>query len=374
MCKRGSSRKGKEPLKAVALAPRRRVPTRGHRKRRRSTEPQERVNRARIDPVAAVPHSKGAPVKHVEPPRTTRATTSAPTTAPPATSRPTTSPTRIRGIPEPSGPRRNIYEYQAADGALRVYLETLAERVLLSSRQALCLNLSSDNGGYLDRWTGLARRYLARTLRPREARFLEAAYGYAVEKLTEIALEDVERALPRGWRWKTQVSKGSTRPDLVLYRGEKDAAWLDFTSEGNVGHISRKAHSGWRTRGYVYEITYPPLDRSKITTDGAPAEGVRLRGVIRRLNARMERAYVLLKEALEPLADGRRKPSETRAVFQKLYADDSLGHSAIRSLIELAGLALADFGYTRGDATGRDKAAAVELVRRVYLPDVKQFE
>lgn len=113
--------------------------------------------------------------------------------------------------------------------------------------------------------------------------FAAARYGYAVESLAS-SDAGLGAALPDGCSYQLQATRGMTRPDVVVthnVRGE--IGWFDITSEGNIGHIDQKTGSGWKTRPYVAEITYPVLDISKIGTGNLTiGERVARRNALRR--------------------------------------------------------------------------------------------
>lgn len=91
-------------------------------------------------------------------------------------------------------------------------------------------------------------------------KLMAAAFGYVIESLVS---EDTEYrpAPPAGCSVFTQLTRGGTRPDLVLRlkKGPLDIAWLDLTASGSVDHIYDK--DGWSSKvGIFAEVTYPSLD------------------------------------------------------------------------------------------------------------------
>lgn len=106
-------------------------------------------------------------------------------------------------------------------------------------------------------------------------RFVYTHYGYAVE---DMACSEIKVKYPFGRKGSLivqfQVTHGDTRPDIVISEnGKGERAWLDITSEANAGHISAKCGSGWKTRDYVAELLYPPLDLTKIRISAEPGIG-----------------------------------------------------------------------------------------------------
>lgn len=106
--------------------------------------------------------------------------------------------------------------------------------------------------------------------------FMNAAYGYAVEELVNIQLASSTYNTMNGYRILLQVTHGGTRPDIVLKKQfGTEMAWLDITSEGNVGHISGKVGSGWQTTPFVAELLYPTLDLTRLRTADDESIGAR---------------------------------------------------------------------------------------------------
>lgn len=96
--------------------------------------------------------------------------------------------------------------------------------------------------------------------------FLYTRYGYAVEEYFNMNIYNIP--FPMGWSVETQVSHGSTRPDVVIYYQGQEYAWLDITSCVSVGHIFGKAGAGWRDRPFVAELLYPMMETEKIILQG----------------------------------------------------------------------------------------------------------
>ena len=130
-----------------------------------------------------------------------------------------------------------------------------------------------DADGYIKNWKKVYRAFaaayessgydLARA--KAEAPFIYTAYGYAVESLTNLAINkgDLNSFLPYGAWVSTQATRGHTRPDLVVKDGG-DIGWFDITASASETHIDDKTGSGWSTRPYVAEVTYPSLDDQRL--------------------------------------------------------------------------------------------------------------
>ncbi len=261
--------------------------------------------------------------------------------------------------------QRKIVSYQEADKKLSPFLAELDKQVQTNAETALALSkLASDGGGYMARWISLAEQYLTDKKVPP---FLYAAYGYAVETLTNDFLKGGVGSLPDGWKVITQVTHGMTRPDIVVENNhKKEVAWIDLTSQKSEGHITNKAGSGWKTKDYVYEITYPQLKPSAITQKGGMYEGIKARSRKRKRDSETEVMLVVLKKEVDTLSkEDVSTSAKTKKVFDGAFGV-SLSHKTIKSLLEMGGKKLTDFGYGRGDTTGKDKPRAERLVWEWY--------
>lgn len=85
-------------------------------------------------------------------------------------------------------------------------------------------------------------------------------FGYAVETITEIRLQQTGGGVPAGYVAQTQAAIGSTRPDYLLLR-QSDLAYagaVDITASNSAGHIHGKI--GWLTLFPRFcESVYPSL-------------------------------------------------------------------------------------------------------------------
>lgn len=259
--------------------------------------------------------------------------------------------------------------HRVADAQLDAYKASLVGLVETNAARALELdNIASDGGGYLDRWLDLATMYLGdNTTVPN---FIHAAYGYAVETLTNMQLGSINGDLPAGWAVQSQVTQGMTRPDIVVFNAAaKQVAWLDITSDGSPGHIFSKAGGGWKTKDYVSEILYPALNLGSITSEGGIGARVRAKNVYQRTQEQERVAQVQLAADIENIYELHdvSAPPKTKASFDGYFDDFSFSHDMIRSLIEMAGADLGTFGYKRANANGRNKAAAMEFIYAQYI-------
>ncbi|MDF2715434.1 MAG: hypothetical protein K0R28_2359 [Paenibacillus sp.] len=106
--------------------------------------------------------------------------------------------------------------------------------------------------------------------------FAPARYGYAIESYaTNTKFKDLKSSLPKGHDLGTQVSHGSTRPDLVVYNEDgHEVGWFDITSSASTGHIYGKIGSGWSKKDYVAEVTYDPLNLLSVGTGSMSAADI----------------------------------------------------------------------------------------------------
>ncbi|MBV9407537.1 MAG: hypothetical protein JO164_01855, partial [Candidatus Eremiobacteraeota bacterium] len=134
---------------------------------------------------------------------------------------------------------------------------------------------TDDNGDAVDANDPAVKAALA---------FVPARYGYAIEAHASAQTDALQAALPAGYSFALQASRGMTRPDIVVANGTgAEVGWFDITSVGSRGHIDLKTGTSWQTKTYVAEITYPAFDISALDT-GAMSIGQRvaLRGALRR--------------------------------------------------------------------------------------------
>lgn len=130
-----------------------------------------------------------------------------------------------------------------------------------------------DVDGYTKRWKDVAASFatalqetgdLAKALT--EEPFVYTAFGYAVESLTlaRVDMGALNAYLPRDTKVFPQVTRGHTRPDLVVKSQAGDVGWFDITASRSETHIQDKDGSGWKTRSYVAEVTYPSLSQEAL--------------------------------------------------------------------------------------------------------------
>jgi hypothetical protein len=105
--------------------------------------------------------------------------------------------------------------------------------------------------------------------------FMNATYGYAVEEIVNIKLKPLSIFGINGYVVLLQAKHGNTIPDIVLKKDYKEVAWLDITSERNVGHIYKKNGDGWKTAPFVAELLYPSLDLTRLRTANEESLGTR---------------------------------------------------------------------------------------------------
>lgn len=111
--------------------------------------------------------------------------------------------------------------------------------------------------GYMKLWVEKWNEYL-KTGTPK---LLAATFGYVIETLVSDRSSDFFPGDTKGYTILTQVSKGGTRPDLVLadQKTAEHVAWLDITAANSVDHIFDK--DNWDNYVDMYaEVSYPSLD------------------------------------------------------------------------------------------------------------------
>ncbi len=90
---------------------------------------------------------------------------------------------------------------------------------------------------------------------------LAASFGYAIESLTTGVYLPKP---PGGYTLALQGVRETTRPDLILIKNGKDAAWLDITAKKSRGHIWDKSPSWKKAVPHASEILYPSLDKKEV--------------------------------------------------------------------------------------------------------------
>ncbi|MCX5954660.1 MAG: hypothetical protein NTZ40_14480 [Cyanobacteria bacterium] len=173
--------------------------------------------------------------------------------------------------------------------------------------------------------------------------------------------------LPQNWSSRSQVTHGGTRPDFVLNDLTGERAWLDLTSANSTYHIFDKTGSGWSTRDYVFEIAYTPLDLGTILRYGGMVAGIKARRAHESRENKMTDMIGKLRTDLVVLKSQYdvSKPARTSEAFSAYYGF-KFSHKTIRSLIEIAELNLATFGYQSEQANGRDRATAMQFIDARY--------
>ncbi|MFI2318368.1 hypothetical protein [Streptomyces sp. CB00072] len=106
------------------------------------------------------------------------------------------------------------------------------------------------------------------------ADLVPAMAGYAIESLaTKVFLTERKSwtgpASGLTFSVAMQVTHGNTRPDVVLQLNGSDVAWYDITSENRLEHVFKKDGSGWKTKPYVAEITYPQVTAQTVESNTA---------------------------------------------------------------------------------------------------------
>lgn len=199
---------------------------------------------------------------------------------------------------------------------------------------------AANDTGYLGRW----EREYSRFAETNEKKWLYTSYGYAIEQLTTDDLASTENLLPAGHVVRSQVAHGHTRPDFVVLDDQDvEVAWIDVTSDSpsSSGHITRKQSSSWKSKPYVFEVRYPPLDVLKLgsatLSEGAIALRKKKAKAAKQAGERNIRA--LAKQVVGWLANARER---TNRAAKKRQIKDDLQEEAL-----LRGQGLTDIKYSQ---------------------------
>ncbi len=152
------------------------------------------------------------------------------------------------------------------DEKIERFLVWLDSRVTFWSKYAYNIGNLNTGNSKLKLWVQAASDYLDGK---GVGDFIYTRYGYAVEELTNIDLLSYTYNLDPDYRVELQVTAGSTRPDIVVYKNDINCAWIDITSKKSEGHIMKKAGDGWKSMPVVAEVMYPELDVTSITATGS---------------------------------------------------------------------------------------------------------
>jgi hypothetical protein len=160
-----------------------------------------------------------------------------------------------------SVPYRTSNSGQAYEQSVRDFVQKLDGLVQEARSVALNWPAFAKESGYLGLWYVVASSFFETPDPHMLPAFFHARFGYAIETIASKQLNSVEDGLTVS----LQVAAGPTRPDIVLQLAPYgEVAWIDITASNDTGHIKAKGGAGWKTRPFVYEITYPSLDPSEI--------------------------------------------------------------------------------------------------------------
>jgi hypothetical protein len=207
-----------------------------------------------------------------------------------------------------------------------------------------------------------------------DADFLPATFGYAVESVAckMYFAPVIEAASALGLKVVLQATRGGSRPDIVLKDGYgKDVAWFDITSAGSVTHIDRKNSTKWLTLPDVAEITYPALDKAKLGLGSSSSSeqtqaliGAAELQVLKQKRAdKMKWLATYLPVAAFGIGNTKKRRENTEKEVGTLFGlTKKLAPATTKSLLELGGKNLNDYGYSGDNAKGRNREAALELL------------
>ncbi|BFV61098.1 hypothetical protein KCMC57_up62020 [Kitasatospora sp. CMC57] len=232
-----------------------------------------------------------------------------------------------------------------------------------------------DLDGYTRRWNETYREWVApRTTPERRAelqKWLPSQFGYVVESMTTQMIRD-NVTLPAGYSIDTQVTHGSTRPDLVITKadgggGKTELGWLDITADRSEGHIDDKQSSLWSSRPYVAETLYPSLDTTRLGTGGSPEQRALVQALVQAQEAQAQQFKQNLddfKDKVPEPAEGSKKKRQTeieKSLGEALGRDRKLTPSEARNVLKgLAQQYGSDYSPARYGYKSTDSASYVE--------------
>ncbi|MFJ1708055.1 toxin glutamine deamidase domain-containing protein [Kitasatospora sp. NPDC088346] len=227
--------------------------------------------------------------------------------------------------------------------------------------------------GYTARWVNSYNEWVNPNTSPERRAELEqwfpAQFGYAVESMTTAMIaNDIAPQLPPGVRIETQVTHGSTRPDLVITRTDPttglrtELGWIDITADASAGHILDKQSSLWNSRPYVAETLYPSLDRTQLGTGASPAD----RALVEAINAAHQQQLQVRRDLLDEVLANVPAPFDGSKANRKLAIETALGQyfgqgskltptqarNVLRAMMEHSGsgaYAPSRYGYAAGE-------------------------
>lgn len=262
------------------------------------------------------------------------------------------------------------------DAYLDTFVGALNTLVGAAATLALSPDGLDDGSGYIELWKDTAvilRRIEDDEIdfdnedEAREARaatsFAAARYGYAVETLACAETGTLNAALPAGCSFQLQGARGMTRPDIIVtHSAHGEIAWFDITSSGSIGHIDLKTGSGWRTKNYVAEVVYDPLDISAISASNSGiGERVARRNAMRRRIATWQQMTTEISDAIDTAwesADQSTVASRQAAIRSIVtgLVDVPDKPEAVKSILRAVGKNVTAYGYTSGGSKSQGEA------------------
>lgn len=157
--------------------------------------------------------------------------------------------------------------YNDANHIVIRYIRQIDTLVTVSAQKALFLSNLDQQRPKQALWYDSAKRYIDRSNNNDSSDnnippFLYSYYGSAVEDLVNMQIKNIP--CPSSIGIILQQQNSGTRPDIVIYFNQKSYAWLDITSQRNVGHIWRKANWFNNPRPFIAELLYENLSTTKI--------------------------------------------------------------------------------------------------------------
>ncbi|MGW2398883.1 WXG100-like domain-containing protein [Kitasatospora sp. NPDC001664] len=219
----------------------------------------------------------------------------------------------------------------------RAVVVKLAEAIDAQVEKAAAVALANPDSvpnldGHTERWTDSYTKWADPATstedRQRIEKLLPRQFGYAVESMvTQMIKDDVK--LDAGYTIETQVTHGSTRPDLVIIKTEggvkQELGWLDITADKSKGHINDKQSGLWQTRPYVAEVLYPSLETGQLAHGGTPDQQAFVQALVESRKAEQQQFAQKLDDFADKVPDPVEGSKEKKRADIEKQLGDLLG-------------------------------------------------
>lgn len=173
---------------------------------------------------------------------------------------------QVKGTPSPNG--QHLSEEEKS--AVKSYEEKLNTAVEIAYQLVVSLKFLNMPKGdaHMEKFVRDFKAFRKNDLNKERRSLLSAKAGYWIESyVTKILLPEGAEGKTS---WKYQITKGKTRPDVIVYYDGKEIAALDITSLASEKHIYKKAETFWKSIPYANEVMYPAIDFSAIKKGDIP--------------------------------------------------------------------------------------------------------